>query len=84
MYVIVITPLPGHYPVYTRNDIHNPEGVAWGINEYHWVCIDNAHGRGVITGLYNGSHTSHMQITMVTICVRNVFMVISDVIIPTS
>ena len=29
--VIVITPLLGHYHIYTRNDIHNPEGVARGI-----------------------------------------------------
>ena len=31
VYVIVITPLLGHYHIYTRNDIHNPEGVARGI-----------------------------------------------------
>ena len=31
VYVIVITPLPGHYRVYTRNNIHNPKGVARGI-----------------------------------------------------
>ena len=30
-YVIVTSPFPGHYRVYTRNNNHNSEGVARGI-----------------------------------------------------
>ena len=47
-YVIVITPLPGHYRVYTRNDIHKPEGL---MNIIECVLIMHV-GRGVITDLY--------------------------------
>ena len=38
--VIVVTPLPGHYRVYTHNNIHNSEGVArWIMNVTKYISI---------------------------------------------
>ena len=48
IHVVVITPLPGRYRLYTQSDIYNPEGGARGIMNIIELCIDNARGKGVL------------------------------------